>query len=122
MITSEKFIGVDADLETSLFEYGLLVSIEPDNSGEYMCIYHVGGDNYDVSYITEDFLYEKMEETWFDKKQLLIDNTISEENFENNEFVFKLDCVLQYTNYMNIFDIAQYPFDKEQVIEFINKQ
>ena len=80
MITSEKFIGTDADLETSLFEYGLLVSAEPDNSGEYMCIYHVGGDNYDVSYITEDFLYEKMEETWFDKNSSLVIQVLKKKN------------------------------------------
>lgn len=122
MITSEKFIGVDADLETSLFEYGLLVSAELDNSGEYQCVYSVGNGDFDVSYKTDNDINEVIEETWFEKNSFFDYLGTKEEEWVNTEFVNKLSDLLNYYGYQNFFGDAQYPFDEEQVIEFINKQ
>ena len=108
MITSEKFIGIDANLETSLFEYGLLVSIEPDNSVEYQCIYSVGKGNFDVSYKTDSDLNEVINESWFDKNNLFIQCDTNEEKWVNSDFINKLDDLLSCYGYQNFFGDAQY--------------
>ena len=135
MITSKKFEGTDADLETSLFEYGLLVSIVPDKDNQYQCIYSVGTStddetgedvhsNFDVGYLSVKEIEEKINESWFDKISFLscVGFTSKEDEWLNLSFVSKLWDLLNYYGYENIMGSSYSPFDKEQTLEFINKQ
>jgi len=127
-IESKLFEGIDKSLEISLFEYGVLVSIKPDEENEYCIIYRtqVGEDSicneFDVSHMSEKELISKTQEEWFMLDDFL---ATSDTNYDDwivgTSMAAKVSDMISYYSYQDIFGISYDPFDKKQTIKFINE-
>ena len=121
-IKTTIFVGTDANLETSLMEYGLLVSKEIDKDGQYACLYkHAFEGMFDIGYLSDSQVNNFLSESWFDKKSFLTWNGMSECDWINMRFVNKLSDLLNYYGYENIFGCSQGElFSADEVIEWLN--
>jgi hypothetical protein len=110
------YSGIDASLETSLYEYGLIWKCTNKRSKEYKFIYGVSSDAYTGNYIKFDYAHmtqkefkSLINERWFNKKAVL--------SFMGTEkLVFPMDIhsLLQYHGYQNIFGSSYEPFEIEE--------
>jgi len=115
MITT-KFHGVDIDPETSLFEYGILVSNKRDSVDDYQVIYRQG-DLFGVGWIGERKF--PVEEEWFNKEGFFSYIGMTQEEWEKCAFASKMHDMISYHGSENIMGIDYYPFTKDEVIEFL---
>ena len=108
-----KYDGVDADLEISLFEYGLIWKL---TDGEYKFIYGVGynddGQEYNLfGYATEDADTDPREEWGFaewDKICSFVGQTETE--FFSQPLPQIVYDLISYYGYENVFGSSYYPF------------
>ena len=78
-LQDQGFDGIDASLETSLFEYGLVWSkTDRQDQNEYKVIFGVGYDedtcefdSFDMGFITESEFESMQGEDWFNLNQVL---------------------------------------------------
>ena len=96
----EGYNGIDASIEESLYEYGLIW--KETSPGEYNFIYGINSD--DDEYVLFDYIFmsikdweELLQESWFDLKAV--------ESFSGGKLSFPYDVhtVLQYYGYESIF-------------------
>jgi len=95
-----NFIGTDADLETSLFEYGLLVSVEQheDGSGTHFCVYKQNG-MFGTGHVSERDMDELIiGEGWMSQKEII---TFLEENGQTKEEFLALPLVVKMHSLIN---------------------
>ena len=110
----EGFVGIDADLATSLYEYGLMWGqnkfCDPD---EYLFIYGVevtpDEDNgfvynqFSYSYMTRKDWEELVSEEWFDITRVIVACGISDIAKFNAGFPHAVFDAIAYYGYENIF-------------------
>ena len=124
------FVGIDKDLEISLREYGLLVSVEPneDGSGTHFIIYRNGCNDemYGTGHISEETINGYMQGKEFMDANSIEDvlNFVGEEleDWFKHPFVTKLHDLISYWGSDNIMGTDYYPNTYEEVMKnWINK-
>lgn len=115
----EDYDGCDADIKTSLYEYGLIwKSINkvkffydpenPNSSDEYTFIYGISYDNnseyngFDHATMSVKEFRELLKESWLDLPAILSYCGMNEENFIN-DFPYCISTLISYYGYENIF-------------------
>lgn len=121
----KDYEGVDADLETSLFEYGLIWHEEED--GAYKFIYGVDMamdetgewvyNLFDYAYMSAADFKELVEESWFGLDRLLKSFGLSSKNEFIKGFPWSVYEAVAYQGAENIFGSSYYPFKIEGVQE-----
>lgn len=121
-IKTALFVGTDVNLETSLMEYGLLVSTDVDKDGQHACLYrHDYHGMFDVGYLSDKQVNDFLNESWFAKESFLSYVGVNECDWVNMRFVNKLSDLLNYYGYENIFGSSYVDvFSTEQAIEWLN--
>ncbi len=127
-ITSFKelsnWLGVDVNLEISVFEYGILY-----NKDTTELIYGIGKD-YNANYITfksifwtDDDSNTIIDENWFNKKGFLDCVGLDEENWKKSYIVNKIYDLINYYGYLNILgeNIGRKIYTKEEIELLINQ-
>lgn len=107
--SEEKWIGIDADLETSLYEYGVVVK-KPKNRDypdEWFVLYAIQGDElFDVGWKRESELDTIIKgEEWLDDKGIesfLDTHGMTREEWLELPFITKLHNLISYYGYENI--------------------
>ncbi len=119
------FQGTDACLETSLLEYGLLVSNEQheDGSGTHFCIYRQGND-FGTGHVSEEDINKLLRgEEWADIASLL--HFLSfigqgddiEEYIADTSFVHKLSDLGNYYGFESVIGVDYYPLTEAEATE-----
>lgn len=121
-IKTTIFEGTDVDLETSMEEYGLLVSKETDKNGQHACLYkHAYNGTFDVGYLSEKEVNNFLNESWFNKEDFLSYVGMTESKWIDMMFVNKVSDLLSYYGYENIFGSSYGDvFSTEEAIEWLN--
>lgn len=120
--------GVDADLETSLFEYGFVAKqlAERDYDDEWFILYRVDDNNFDTGWKRESELDELIRgEDWVGQDD--VDSFLgsmghgeSPEDWINDlDFIRKLSDLLSYWSPENIFGVSYEPFPKSEALEML---
>ena len=96
-------VGIDADLETSLFEYGLVIGKNDQcEEDEYFCLIGISGDN--QGYDSFDFAYMRecdMLEDWADLEDIAGESGLSIEEWAGLPFVHKFSDLLSHYSPLN---------------------
>lgn len=115
--------GTDANKETSIFEYGLLVApyLKDGKTDEYFCLHHIGNDRYDVSYKQESELNNLINgKDWANDRDIqsfLSFVGLDKSEWLKTQFVQKLQDCLRYWGYENVLGSSYYEgLTKEEVI------
>jgi hypothetical protein len=120
MQSTKKFIGTDACLETSLFEYQVIAKpyFKDGAKDEYFCIYNQNG-LFATGYIKESDLDQLVSgNDWMSNKDVsefieFVGGT-KEEWFEL-EFIHKLSDLLNYYGSENIFGTDYSPMTEKEI-------
>jgi hypothetical protein len=120
MKNTNKFIGVDINIEISLFEYNIICKPykKDGRTDEYFCIYNQNG-LFGTGYITEEFLDNLINcKEWMneeDTEQFL--NFVGVEKLEwlSFEFITKLYGLISYYGTENIFGTDYYPLSEKEL-------
>lgn len=119
-LKNEGYFGIDASIEISLFEYGLLVKISDDKT-YYDCIYGVVSDdgmNYD-RFNCANISKEEIDQLPFDlnDRGLFFSYIgMSVNNWKiDTGYVGKLHTLLSYFGYENIFGTGYDSFEIENI-------
>ena len=116
----KNFEGVDANLEISLFEYGLIGQKQSDPQ-EYFCIYATSySENsndfeafkFDKGYITENDLIDILE---YGKKGFLSFVGLNLSNWKKQSFISKVNDLIQYFGRLNVFGDSCYPLSLNEL-------
>ena len=120
----KNYCGIDANIEISLFEYGLLCrqyqrsikkrsikkndihvwyGIQTDTSGNY--------NLFESAWITEKEINDFLNEDWFDKKAFLSYVGMNEKIWKACYYPTKIHDLLQYYGFENIFGSCYYPIE-----------
>jgi hypothetical protein len=121
------FVGTDNDLETSLLEYGLLVSNEEheDGSGTHFCIYKQN-NAFGTGHISEKEINGYVEGKEFMKKKDITEffswsGTSGKKEWIALPLVTKIHELISYYGSENIFGVDYSPITEEKVKElFLN--
>ena len=112
-IKEEEFEGVDVDLNTALYEYGIIW--KEMSSDNYLFYYGTITDNagiyykFDYSYMTKEEWIELLNESWVDIKRMeSYADTTKKEMIES--FPFNVDVMLNYYGCENTFGSSCDPF------------
>lgn len=121
-IKTTIFEGTDVNLETSLMEYGLLVSKETDKDGQHACLYkHAYDGTFDVGYLSDKEVNDFLNESWFNKESFLSYVGMTECDWINMRFVNKVSDLLSYYGYENIFGSSYgILFSTDEAIGWLN--
>lgn len=117
------FIGTDADLETSLFEYDVIMSNEEheDGSGTHFVVYKIDDNSYGTGRISEEDLDNLIKgEDWMyedDIESYLSTNGTTKEEWLKLSLIHKLQSLISCQGYLNIMGTDYSPVDKEFVLE-----
>ena len=121
-IIEDKFTGVDASLEISLFEYGFIARPHTDDyEDEFFVVYKKRDNVFDTAYIQESFLNDLIEgKEWADDEDIVsflscVDST--KEEWLKAEFCHKLSECLSYWGQENIFGSSYYQGMTEAEVE-----
>ena len=122
-LEKHNYVGTDASIEISLFEYGLVCSKNPNDEGEYYFIYSIGEDLFDHNWMSHNQINEIINEEWFKKDEFFSFLGITTQDdiddyFMNTPIIMKVFDALQYHGYENIFGSAYYPLDLQKLSEF----
>ena len=112
-----EFIGIDASLETSLFEYGLIWH-ENDQDGDTKFIYGIRntGDSYnlfDYGFYNEKQFTDLIDSSWFDLNGLLSCVGENKENWLTRRLGDRISDCLSYYGFENIFGSSYGGFEIE---------
>lgn len=109
----KDYTGLDVDLETSLFEYGLIWKKEDDR---YRFVYGVGADSecnynlFDWGTMSKADYLELIAEDWIDIKGVcgFLDTDL---DGLKADFPYAIDGLIGYYGHENIFGSSYYPFE-----------
>ena len=112
-----EFNGIDGNLETSIFEYGLLVSNNPDKDGQYKIIYGIGHDgeeytDFDYAYYSKSEINDLLNESWFDKPRFLSYTGCNKKQWNNLHITNKIYDLILYYGTENILGSSYNSFKK----------
>jgi hypothetical protein len=124
MNLDKNYKGIDADLETSLEEYGFVARpITVDYPDEFFVIYKMGENQYGSGHIRESELDAIVNGTeWASDEDInsMLDTVSStKEDWMNLSFEFKLNDLISYWGTENIMGTDYYPNDKNWAFEEI---
>ena len=112
-MNNQNFSGVDANLKTSLFEYGFIARPHTeDYDDEFFVVYKKRDNVFDTAYIQESFLNNLIDgKEWADNEDIAsflsyVDST--KEEWAKAEFSHKLAECLSYWGRENIFGSSYY--------------
>lgn len=110
LLAYNGYNGIDADPDTSLFEYGLLVK---DYGNDLKVIYGVEtkeseyGDivycDFDTAIVSKEDIGSIINESWFDKKGFFSYNGMSEKGWSKVDYTIRIYDLIHYYGYENIF-------------------
>lgn len=124
MSDSNKFVGIDMSLETSLFEYGIVCQFN-ESLNEYFCLYKVTEDIFDWGYKSvEDCDKLVNGSEWMssdDITSFLEFNGTSKEDWLNQPIHQKIHNLYSYYGYENIFGTCYQGLSKDFIIEEYGK-
>lgn len=109
------FEGVDASLEISLYEYGLIWKLENEENKGYLFVYGVWTDDsgnynmFDTAHMSEKEFKDLTEESWFDKKSFDSFRGTTKIHFPDD-----VHSALQYHGPENIFGSTYNAFEIEE--------
>lgn len=125
---NNKWEGVDADTEISLFEYGFVASQpdEKDYPDEWFVIYKIGDDKFGTGWIREAELNNIVSgNDWANEEDVQRFLSFVGQDFNswlNLMFVNKLSDVINYWGVENIMGTEYSPMDKEEALQRINQE
>jgi hypothetical protein len=101
------FNGIDASLETSLFEYGLIWH-ENDQDGDTKLIFGINYDGesynqFDYGFYNEKEFTDLIESSWFNLDDILSFISNTKENWLNTNLGNRIFDCISYYGYENIF-------------------
>jgi hypothetical protein len=121
--------GTDADLEISLFEYGLICRPNPvfGDPNDWLCLYQVTEDAFNVGHYDEQSINKLLngDEWAYDSDIKSFLSFVGEETVEEFlkvPFVHKLSSLLNYWGCFNIFGSSFLPMDTEETKEYLNNK
>lgn len=120
-----KWEGVDADLQTSLEEYGFVATVNENctEEGEHFVIYKIDSDNFSYGYVTESALNDLINaKEWASEEDVesFIDTVgMSKEEWLGLHFVSKLSDVISYWGIENIMGTSTDALSREWAYEKI---
>jgi hypothetical protein len=120
-----EWMGVDADLETSLEEYQFVAQpyTKDGKKDEYFVIYKMGDDAYGSGYVRESELDSIiMGKEWAsedDIESLLNSSGVTKDEFLKSSFTMKMSDLLGYYGIENILGMDYYPNDKKWAYSMI---
>jgi hypothetical protein len=110
LLAYNGYYGIDADSDTSLFEYGLLIK---DCGHELRVIYGVDAKqneygemvyyNFDTMIVDKEDIDNKINESWFDKERFLSFVGATEKEWLAFDYASKIFDLIKYYGYENIF-------------------
>lgn len=111
-LTTEGYMGVDAYLDISLFEYG--IAWKKVGNDLYDIIYGISGDGeihttFCSNTMSKEDWITLINESWFEKQEVCNYLRITEQQLEEG-FPMELSGVLQYYGHLNIFGDPYNPF------------
>lgn len=116
----KNWIGIDADLQESLFEYGIIAKYDK-NQEEWFVIYSIGDGTYSTGSVSEKELNDIIEgNEWAkedDIKSFLDFTGMSKEEWLKMGFIQKLHDIMQYWGHMNILGTPYNTMTKEELVE-----
>lgn len=118
-----QLYGTDANRETSLFEYGLLVApyTKDGNTDEYFCVYSIGNGQFDAGHKREKELNDLIEgREWAKERDIesfLSTLGMSKDEWLLQSFVMKLYDCLQCWGYLEIMGECYSPIDTDKARE-----
>lgn len=112
------FIGTDANVETSLFEYGVIMSTNEheDGSGTHFVIYRQG-EKFGCGHISECEVNELINEPWFDRPNFMRCVDEDSTSWVRLPMITKLHDLLSYYGSENIMGTDYDPMTKQEVRE-----
>lgn len=116
-LEEQGYGGIDASLETALYEYGLVWTDEECCIDEYHFIFGVGNDGneystFDHGSMSKDDFIELIHESWFELDSVLSFCGLSEQELIDS-FPYSIhDCIMYY-GIENIFGGSYYQFEIE---------
>lgn len=112
--TNTSWHGIDKSKEISLLEYGLLVRWDRSKK-TFQCIYKAGIDKWGITFISTQEIDELVLEDWFDlggfQKYIGIPLNV----WINEPFVNKLQNLLGFISYTNVFGMIYLPKSTREV-------
>jgi hypothetical protein len=124
----ESWEGVDADNETSLFEYGFVAKQRPDKdySDEWFVLYDAGNNKFDTGHIRETELDNiVLGKEWANEKdiQSLLKFVDSDrESWLQSGFVNKLSDLISYFGVENIMGSSYGGFSQEEAEQMLMQE
>jgi hypothetical protein len=119
------FMGIDADIDESLEEYGLVIGKNKDctDADEWFCIYKIAEDAYGRGYIKDSELDALINgNDWADLKSIegFLNYTGQlKEDWIEMPFIDKLYDLIQYYGHENIMGTEYSPVSKQIVLGWI---
>jgi hypothetical protein len=119
------FTGIDASLEISLLEYGLIVSKE-EYEGTHLCIFKTAYGGFGTAYITHKEIDNLINgNDWIEPKEVskfLSFAGVNKEVFLNQPLECKLHSLISYYGTDNILGTDYYPMTEQIAIQrYLNK-
>jgi len=127
-IIRESWEGVDADNETSLFEYGFVAKQRPDKDypDEWFVLYDAGNNKFDTGHIRETELDNiVLGKEWANEKdiQSLLKFVDSDrESWLQSSFVNKLSDLISYFGVENVMGSSYGGFSKEEAEQMLMQE
>ncbi len=117
--TKSQWHGIDANNEISLFESGILVREDEKNS--FTVVYSIGEGKFDTATITNTECNYLTKESWFELDSFLSFVGCTSDEFYSQDIASKLQSMLQYYGYENIFGGSWYGgMNESEVREITN--
>jgi hypothetical protein len=124
-MADEKWLGTDADLETSLFEYNFVAKqrADKDHPDEWFVLYRINDNAFGTGHIRESELDDLINgKEWMKKED--IEKTLSyvgmtKEEWLKESFINKLSDLLGYWGYEEIMGSDYNPLDKKGALKMI---
>lgn len=116
-LKADGFVGTDMNIETSLYEYGLLCR-KPKGAQNIQCWYGIGMEDeeyktFDFTTISEKEIEEKINETWFNKSSFFAFLGTEERYWLCSGYVNQISDLIAYYGYQNIFGDCYNPVEIE---------
>lgn len=122
---TDYFYGIDKSIDISILEYGMLVSKEPNDKDEYLIIYGVNNDgnsyeSFNTISLTEKEVNDKINESWFNKKEFFNYCGQTEQEWLLLNIVNKMRDMIAYYGVENICGVSYSTFDEDELRQYLS--
>lgn len=122
------WVGVDADLNISLFEYGVVAKQpeERDYDDEWFVLYSIGNNHYDTGWLREEEIDSIVKgNSWAsteDIDRMLEYTGTNLEKWLKMDFINKLYDLISYWGYESIMGTSYHPLSKKEAEKWLNNE